>query len=53
MSGDEKCSECQGTGQQTCPKCRGQQGEWVGSVWVPCSYCRGIGKVQCESPFHH
>ena len=55
-----RCTTCGGSGQMTCPTCRGQRGHWETpqtaegtSRWVPCSYCIGSGTVQCTSGFGH
>lgn len=56
----QRCNTCGGSGQMTCPSCRGQRGRWEmpqtangTSQWVPCSYCIGSGTVQCTSSFGH
>ncbi len=55
-----RCNTCGGSGQMTCPTCRGQKGHWEtpqtaegASRWAPCSYCIGNGTVQCTSAFGH
>jgi hypothetical protein len=55
-----RCTTCGGSGQMTCPTCRGQRGHWETpqtaegtSRWLPCSYCISSGTVQCTSGFGH
>jgi hypothetical protein len=50
-SASRTCSTCNGTGQMSCPVCRGMRGQTeqgTGS-WLPCPYCVSNGAVQCTS----
>jgi hypothetical protein len=51
-----RCQTCSGTGQMSCPVCRGTRGQWERPQtaegtgrWIPCTYCVGNGTAQCTS----